>query len=125
MRIAFTPVVLVALVLAGCATARAPLSEADQHACDKLVDVVRASMAGSAYMDAETAQFATRKGLGVNIAPAGDGRGYNFLPRAIPFSLLAAAGVRNDGWTQYRSALDSRNERQKEELATAGRRCEW
>ena len=81
---------------------------------------------GSANLTAETAKFASRRGLGVNLAPIDRGM-YNFLPRAIPYSLLAAAGYSGADPlnNQYRAYLQTLTPAGRRELEEAGRRCEW
>jgi len=106
------------LVLSGCSfTGGArPLSEADQRACDKLVEVARAAMVGGSIpIDSDTASFATRKGIARNITLAPDGRSYNFMAWAMPLTLLAAAGVNHA----------NRSPEEFHKMAEAGRRCDW
>src|SRR5438067_9913646 len=81
---------VVTLAFSGCVSmpSERPASEAEQRTCDRLIDVVgKAMIFGSARMDAATAELATRRGLGGNIAAAGDGRTYIFTPRYIPTTL--------------------------------------
>ena len=113
-----TGVLLLALLLAGCAITGGarPLSEADQRACDKLVEVARAAMVGGSIpIDSDTASFATRKGIARNITLAPDGRSYNFMAWAMPLTLLAAAGVNHA----------NRSPEEFHKMAEAGRRCDW
>jgi hypothetical protein len=110
--------VLSALLLSGCIAANQPLSEADQRACDKLIDVVRraTTVGGSIPIDNETAAFAVRKQIAhPNITPTADGRGYSLMAWALPITLLAAAGY------NYRNAGPEEFAR----MAEAGRRCDW
>jgi hypothetical protein len=109
---------LVLLAPQGCGqfSLRGVSSESEQRACDELISAVRlAFRAGSAPLSEEAAMFATRRGLGINIATAGNR--YNFLPRAVPNTLLAVADV---PWEYFRVSPEDRME-----LAERGRRCEW
>jgi hypothetical protein len=106
------------LLAAGCASLNQPLSEADQRACNKLIDVVRRATTegGSIPIDAETADFALRKRIAApNITPRADGRGYSLMAWGLPVTLLAAAGY------NYGNQSPERFER----MAEAGRRCDW
>jgi len=109
-------------ILNGCAPAqpRGPLSDADQKSCDELIRAVgRAMIFGSANISGETARFAVDRGLGVNLAPLGNGM-YNLLPRAIPLALLGVAG--DERGMKY---LESRTAEERQRREDAAKRCEW
>lgn len=108
----------VLLLVAGCASLNPPPSEADQRACNKLIDVVRRATTegGSIPIDAETANFALRKRIAApNITPTADGKGYSLMAWGLPVTLLAAAGY-NYG---------NQSPQTFERMAEAGRRCDW
>ena len=119
---------LLVLLLAGCATTPAIKSEADRRACDELIAAVKQTwQRGGATLSNEGGRFAAAHGLSANLSPNKAG-GYDFLPRLVPFALLAAAGVDHEGSpviNQYRDFMNVRTPAQRASVADEGRRCEW
>ena len=117
-------VAAVFLLSSGCATSPGR-QVANREACEKLVAAVKAAFdGGTAWLDPETAAFARARGLQDNLVPDGRGAGYNFVPRNVPFPLLAAADPK-DGGPRYRAAAASITSEYRQQLAEEGRRCEW
>jgi hypothetical protein len=112
----------------GCTTGRAIQTEADRRACDELIAAVKQTWkTGGSSLSSEAARFASNRGLGPNLFANKSG-GYDFVPRLIPFELLAAANIDPDAnpiQTQYRIFMSGRTPAQRAALAEEGRRCEW
>jgi len=132
MRLATIP--FCACVLVGCASmmpGSVISSDDDIPVCKKLVEAVRQSMAtGSAMIDPETAAFAVRKRIQINVTASPDGKGYVFVPRAVPLPLLMAAGVTYDNAPAETPRSASRGPRNVNEPDPIKRgaswpRCEW
>src|SRR5262245_20877199 len=88
----------------GCATNPAQKA-AERQACEKLVAAAKTALdTGSAPLDAETAAFARKQGLQMNIIPDQSGTGERLVPKSLPFILVLAADPK-DGGPQYRAAL--------------------
>lgn len=114
----------VALLAFGCA-ANPAKQAADRAACEKLIAAVTTAFdTGSAHLDPDTATFALARGLRDNMTLEASGGGYTFVPRNLPFPLLAAVDHRNAG-ARYRAAADSYTREYRQQLADEGRRCEW
>jgi len=118
-----TAVTAIASLAFGCAANPAKQS-ADRAACEKLIAAVTTAFdTGSAHLDADTGAFALARGLKDNMTPDPQG-GYTFVPRNLPFPLLAAVDHRNAG-PRYRAAADSYTREYRQQIADEGRRCEW
>jgi hypothetical protein len=121
-------IAFVTALTVGCATGPAIKTAADRRACDEVIAAVKQTWkTGGSSLSSEAARFASERGLGPNLFANKSG-GYDFVPRLIPFELLAAADVDPDAspiQTQYRIFLSGRTPAQRAALAEEGRRCEW
>lgn len=114
----------VVLLSFGCA-ANPAKQAADRAACDKLLAAVKTAFeSGAAPLDPETAAFASARGLQDNLVRDATGGGYTFVPRNLPFPLLAAVDPK-EGGPRYRAAVASLTREYVQQLAEEGRRCQW
>jgi hypothetical protein len=108
----------------GCATSPGQ-QPAQRETCEKLVAAVKTALdTGSAQLDPETAAFARTRGLRDSVVPDPGGSGFRFVPKSLPFPLMAAAEP-NDGGPQYKAAVASLTPEYRRQLAEEGRRCAW
>jgi hypothetical protein len=112
------------LLAAACATNPAQKA-AERETCAKLVAAAKTALdTGSAPIDAETAAFARVRGLQASIVPDPSGTGLLFVPKSLPFPLMAAADPK-DGGPVYRAHAKSLTPEYRQMLADEGRRCAW
>jgi hypothetical protein len=124
LRSAVVVMIAAGLLTSACATNSAQQA-AERETCAKLVAATKMALdTGSAPIDAETAAFARVRGLEASIAPNPGGTGLLFVPKSLPFPLMAAADPK-DGGPVYRANARSLTPEYRQMLADEGRRCEW
>ena len=124
LRPAVAAMIAAVLLTSSCATN--PVQKAaERETCGKLVAATKTALdTGSAPIDAETAAFARVRGLEASIVPDPGGTGLLFVPKSLPFPLMAAADPK-DGGPVYRANARALTPEYRQVLADEGRRCEW
>ena len=118
-------VVIAAVLLTSACVTNPAQKAAEAETCAKLVAATKMALdTGSAPIDAETAAFARDRGLQASIVPGPGGTGLLFVPKSLPFPLMAAADPK-DGGPVYRANAKALTPEYRQMLADEGRRCEW